>query len=230
MLISRALFKRGNSGPFVGAAGLLVAGLAACLVLAGCTQSSSAGDRVSPAASDSAGSELGYTSPDGATTILAPADREALAGLAGETLDGGQFDIADQLGSVVVLNVWASWCPPCRAESPDLAKVSRDLADEGVSFVGLNLKDSRTAAQAFVSKVGIDYPSLFDPDGTKLLALSGALPPTSLPATLVIDREGRVAARALGAVDESRLRGLIEPVLAEASQSPEPTGADRASP
>lgn len=189
--------------------------LAGGLLLSGCAQGSSAGERVSPAESGS-----GYTSADGATTILAPADREPLAGLAGETLDGEQFDIAGQRGSVVVLNVWASWCPPCRAESPILAEVSRDLADDGVSFVGLNLKDSRAAAQAFVAKVGMDYPSLFDPDGTKLLGLSGALPPTSLPATLVIDRQGRVAARALGEVDESRLRGLIEPVLAEGEEGP----------
>lgn len=189
---------------------LLVAGL----LLAGCAQDSSAGDRVaSPAGSGVA--DEGYTSPDGATTIVARSQRQPAGELSGTTLDGASYSLRDDLGKVVVLNVWASWCPPCRAESPTLAKVSKDLDGDGVKFVGLNLKDDPAAARAFVAKSGIGYPSVIDRDGVKLLGLSSQLPPSALPATLVIDRDGKVASRALGEVDESRLRGMIEPVLAE---------------
>lgn len=196
-------------------AGRAIAALIAGLMLAGCAQQVDAGSRVGSATAGDSVSDQGYTSPDGATTIVAQADRKPVGSLRGQTLDGGQFDLADLRGEVVVLNVWASWCPPCRKESPTLAKVSGQLADSGVSFVGLNLKDSPEAARAFVRKVGIDYPSVQDPDGTLLLGLSADLPPTAIPATLVIDRQGRVAARALGEVDESRLRGMIDPILAE---------------
>jgi thiol-disulfide isomerase/thioredoxin len=188
--------------------------------LVGCAQQVGAGDRVSPLPAQSgtdagSASELGYQSADGTTTIVARDRRRPVGQLTGETLDGDNFSLASRRGDVVVVNVWASWCAPCRAESPALAAVSRDLAGAGVTFVGVNLKDSPDAARAFVRRIGIDYPSVVDRDGTKILGLSADLPPTAVPATLVIDRSGRVAARALGAVDESRLRGMIDPILAE---------------
>jgi thiol-disulfide isomerase/thioredoxin len=190
---------------------------------AGCAQQVGAGDRVIPSGAGGGSgsvSDQGYSSADGTTTIVARARRAPAGDLSGQTLDGATFNLADRRGDVVVVNVWASWCSPCRAESPALAAVSRDLAGSGVRFVGVNLKDSPDAARAFVRRVGIDYPSVVDRDGTKVLGLSADLPPTAVPATLVIDRTGRVAARALGAVDESRLRGLIAPILAEDSGKP----------
>jgi thiol-disulfide isomerase/thioredoxin len=192
----------------VRAAALVAAGL----VLAGCAQDSSAGERVS---GDVA--EQGYVSGDGTTTIIARADREPAPDLTGRTLDGDTFALADHRGDVVVMNVWASWCAPCRAEAPDLQAVADELADEGVQFVGLNTRDSAAPAQAFVDRFGMGYPNVVDTDGSLQLLFHETLPPAAIPSTLVIDREGRVAARAIGEVDRSRLLGLVEPVLAEAS-------------
>lgn len=192
----------------VRAAALVAAGL----VLAGCAQDSSAGERVS---GDVA--EQGYVSGDGTTTIIARDDREPAPDLAGRTLDGDAFALADHRGDVVVMNVWASWCAPCRAEAPDLQAVADELADEGVQFVGLNTRDSAAPAEAFVDRFGITYPNVVDTDGSLQLLFHETLPPAAIPSTLVIDRDGRVAARAIGEVDRSRLLGLVEPVLAEAS-------------
>jgi thiol-disulfide isomerase/thioredoxin len=116
---------------------------------------------------------------------------------------------------VVVLNVWASWCAPCRSEADELAAVANEKADDGVVFVGLNTRDSAAPAQAFVERFAIPYPNVVDTDGAKQLLFSDTLPPQAIPSTLVIDRQGRVAARAIGEVDRSRLLGLIEPIEAE---------------
>lgn len=189
-----------------------VALLAMGALLAGCAQSSSVGERV---ATDVA--QQGYVSGDGTTTIVAQSQRAAAPELSGRTLAGGTFKLADHLGSVVVLNVWASWCAPCRAEAADLKAVSDDLADSGVQFVGLNTRDSIEPAKAFVDRFGITYPNVVDTDGTRQLLFHDTLPPAAIPSTLVVDRQGRVAGRAIGQVDRSRLLGMIEPILAEAS-------------
>ena len=196
-----------------GVAAVAVAAAASALLLAGCgPQDSSAGERVGSQEDVAA---QGYVSGDGSTTIVAEADRKAAPTLAGATLDGGQFDLSDHLGEVVVMNVWASWCAPCRAEATELATVSEELADQGVQFVGLNTRDSDAAARAFVERFGIAYPNVIDTDASKQLLFKDNLPPAAIPSTLVIDREGRVAARAIGEVDRSRLLGLVEPILAE---------------
>ena len=114
---------------------------------------------------------------------------------------------------MVVLNVWASWCAPCRAEAPTLAALSAELEGTGVQFVGLDTRDSDVPARAFVERFGIGYPNVIDPDGRLQLLFGDSLPPQAIPSTLVIDPEGRVAARALGKVSESSLRGMIEPLL-----------------
>jgi thiol-disulfide isomerase/thioredoxin len=201
--------------------GRLAALTVAGVLLAGCTQQVEAGD---PVVGDVA--EQGYVSGDGSTTIVAQAERRAAPTLVGPTLDGSTFALADHLGEVVVLNVWASWCAPCRAEAPDMQEVSEELADQGVQFVGLNTRDSTEPARAFVDRFGLTYPSVVDADGSTQLLFRDSLPPAAIPSTLVIDREGRVAARAIGEVDRSRLLGLIEPILAEGSaSSPSPSGA-----
>ncbi|HEX6887017.1 MAG TPA: TlpA disulfide reductase family protein [Candidatus Nanopelagicales bacterium] len=185
-------------------------------VLAGCSQDVSAGERV--AGGDVAAQ--GYVSGDGSTTIVAEADRKPAPQFTGETLAGGQFDLAEHRGAVVVLNVWASWCAPCRAEAADLAAVATEKAEDGVVFVGLNTRDSAAPANAFVSRFGLPYDNVIDTNGTKQLLFRDTLPPAAIPSTLVIDRAGRVAARAIGEVDRSRLLGLIEPIEAEGA-SPE---------
>lgn len=182
------------------------------VLLAGCAQQVGAGD---PVSGDVA--EQGYVSGDGTTTIVAESERMPAPNLTGSTLDGEPFALSDHLGEVVVLNVWASWCAPCRAEAQDLQAVSTEVGPEGVQFVGLNTRDSQAAAQAFVDRFGVTYPNVVDTDGSRQLLFHDTLPPAAIPSTIVIDRQGRVAGRAIGEVDRSRLLGMIEPILAEGS-------------
>lgn len=137
--------------------------------------------------------------------------------LSGRTLTGKFLDLRDLRGRVVVLNVWGSWCAPCREEAPVLARLSREYADQGVSFVGINVKDNRAAALAFEERYGITYPSIEDPAGEAVLAMSQHVPVSAVPVTLVLDREGRVASRVLGAVREATLRALLDAAVAEST-------------
>jgi thiol-disulfide isomerase/thioredoxin len=144
-----------------------------------------------------------------------PSARGEPVQLAGSTLTDDLLDVADLRGHVVVINVWGSWCVPCREEAPVLARLSREYTDDGVRFVGVNVKDNRAAALAFEDRYGIPYPSIEDRDGQALLALSQHVPAQAVPVTLVLDSEGRVAARVIGLVREATLRALLEGVLAE---------------
>lgn len=153
---------------------------------------------------------------DGQTvTEVAKADRGSPVAIAGPTLDGGRVDVADLRGDVVVVNVWGSWCAPCREEAPVLAALSQELAGQGVAFVGVNVKDNPASARAFESRYGITYASIDDAGGEALLSLTQYAPANAVPVTLVLDRSGRVAARVLGQVREATLRALLQPVLAE---------------
>lgn len=163
------------------------------------------------------GTDSGFVAGDGSLVVLPVSERELAPDLVGTTLDGDQFRLADHLGEVVVMNVWASWCAPCRAEAPGLVAAAKDLGPKGVQFVGLDTRDSDTSARGFVSTFQIPYPNLIDRDGRLQLLFSDTLPPQAIPSTLVIDKEGRVAARALGRVSEASLRGIVEPLLAENS-------------
>jgi thiol-disulfide isomerase/thioredoxin len=156
-----------------------------------------------------------YISGDGTVSTLSAADRKDPVKLAGTTLDGGSLDVADLRGQVVVLNVWASWCPPCIAEAKDLEEVHRATDGEGVQFVGINTDADLAAARSHEKRFGVTYPSLDSDGGRLLLALRGTLQPSAKPSTLVLDRHGRVAARVLGKVDASTLTGLITDVLRE---------------
>jgi thiol-disulfide isomerase/thioredoxin len=182
--------------------------VAAGALLAGCS-----------ATSGSVDGSTRYVAGDGSTVLLAPAEREAAPVLSGTTLDGAKLDVASYRGKVVVVNLWASWCSPCRAEAGVLEETYAETKAQGVEFVGIvsGGKDSVDNARAFTRKFDVTYPSMFDGDNSLVLAFRGQLPPSAIPTTLVLDREGRVAARALGEVDRSRLLGMIEPVLAEGS-------------
>jgi thiol-disulfide isomerase/thioredoxin len=191
--------------------------------LAGCTSDAGAGSPV-----DQGQPEQNYVSGDGAITELAPADRADPIELKGSTLEGGELDLANLRGQVVVVNVWGSWCPPCRKEAPVLKKVSDDLApnaDSDVAFVGIDTRDSDAAASAFLDNIGSTYPNIVDPDGVLLLSFRGSINPQAIPSTLVLDREGRVAARVIGEVTEGTLRSLVSSVVAEQpAGSPTPQG------
>lgn len=146
-------------------------------------------------------------------------ERDEAPKLDGGTVDGKTFDTATLKGKVVVLNVWGSWCPPCRAEAPGFAKVSKELADAGkdVAFVGINTRDtSMQNATSFEEDFGIAYPSLYDPAGKLMLRFpKGTLNPNAIPSTIILDKEGKIAARTLAPVGEEQLRSMIDPILAE---------------
>ncbi|MFF3344751.1 TlpA family protein disulfide reductase [Streptomyces sp. NPDC002779] len=153
---------------------------------------------------------------DGISTV-AKGKRHAAPDLSGKTLDDKQLAVSSFKGKVVVLNVWGSWCAPCRAEAPNFEKVHKDLKSRGVQFVGINVADPQIrSARAFEEQYGVSYPSLYDPSSKLMLRFEkGTLNPQAIPSTLVLDRDGKIAARSLAALSEEKLRKMIDPVLAE---------------
>jgi thiol-disulfide isomerase/thioredoxin len=169
------------------------------------------------ACSDDVGSsgDAGFVSGKGVITRLAVDDRKEPGEVAGETLEGEPISLGDFEGKTVVVNVWGSWCAPCRAEAPDLVAASEELAEDDVEFLGINSRDlDRAAAQAFQRRFEVPYPSIYDQQGKTLLAFRGTLSPNAIPSTVVIDAEGRVAASVIGEVSRSTLVGLVEDVMA----------------
>jgi peroxiredoxin len=161
--------------------------------------------------SSPSGANTGYITGDGVVTTIAPGDRKPAPELRGDTLGGSSVDLADHRGQIVVVNVWAAWCPDCRAEAADLVAAARRLPR--AAFIGIDTRESnKSAAAAFVRDYHVPYPSIYDEDGSALLAFHGLLSPSSLPSTMVLDKAGRVAALVLGRVDTSTLVGLVHDV------------------
>jgi thiol-disulfide isomerase/thioredoxin len=131
--------------------------------------------------------------------VVPEAERPPLPAFSGRTLDGKELDLASLRGRPLVLNFWASWCGPCRAEQQGLELASRTLAGRDVRMVGVNIRDDRGAAASYLEEFGVGYPSLFDRPAV-LSARLGALGPQAPPYTLVVDAKGRVAARVFGAL------------------------------
>lgn len=151
------------------------------------------------------------------TEAVAEESREDVLSFSGTAMDGSTVDLADLRGRVVVINAWASWCAPCRSEMPafvDLA-ASSDPAD--IAVVGVNVSDDPAAAQAFADELGINFPSVVDREGDILSGIPG-VPPKSLPSTVILDREGRIATRIIGPTDSIGLASAIGQVLADEAQ------------
>ncbi|AZK95807.1 MULTISPECIES: TlpA family protein disulfide reductase [Streptomyces] len=181
---------------------------AGALTLSACTGGGTSGG----------GGQTNFVTNTGGISTVAKADRKPIGEIAGETLEGKPLDVADLKGKIVVLNVWGSWCPPCRAEAPALAKAATDTKADGVEFVGINTRDlNKSPALAFEEDYKVPYPSLYDPKG-KLIATgfpTGTLMPNAIPSTVVLDRDGKVAARVLKAISEKEIRSMIDPLIAE---------------
>lgn len=190
-----------------GRAAVGAAALAVTLVLGACTP----GD--GNAADDVVGQ--GYESGDGTSKVWAVDERSEPVELAGTDFAGRAQDVSSWRGDVVVLNTWYAACPPCRAEAPDLVDVATEYADRGVHLLGINGQDDAGAAEAFQRTFDVPYPSIADTDGAAIAALQGTVPVQAVPTTVVLDRDGRVAARILGIAEGSTLRALIDDVLAE---------------
>jgi thiol-disulfide isomerase/thioredoxin len=150
----------------------------------------------------------------GSDVLVRQEKRPLLPTLRGTLLDGQSFDVSRLRGTIVVLNFWATWCAPCRAEAPELNAVAAKTADSGVRFVGVDMKDEAVAARAFLRSKNVQYPSIFDQPGLLLLALAGQAP-QSPPTTLLIDRDGHLAARFPGGVTEQRLLPAVRALAAE---------------
>jgi len=184
------------------------AGVAAALLLAACggTDAGTGDDDVT---------DQGYVSGDGSFTQWAAADRKGPVEVAGTDFAGEAVDVADWRGDVVVLNTWYAECPPCRAEAPDLVAIADDYADQGVHVLGINGVDDAGAAESFQRTFDVRYPSIDDRDKQAVAALQGIVPIQATPTTVVLDRDGKVAARIVGLAEGSTLRALVDEVLAE---------------
>ena len=147
--------------------------------------------------------EGGYIEGDGNVVTYAVDHRGDAIELTGKTLQGKAYDLADQRGKVVVVNVWGAWCGECIKEAPLLKEAQAELAKQygdKVTFVGIDVRDSVGSALAFERGNGIDYPSIDGNDGKALRSFTGKVSPRTTPATMVLDKQGRVAATINGAV------------------------------
>ena len=130
---------------------------------------------------------------------------------------GGQVALSELRGQPVVLNFWASWCAPCRAEAPTLEKVYGEYRERGVTFLGVGVRDVMERGQAFIDEFGITYPNAHDPQGQAWRAFRL----TGVPETLFVTSDGVVAGRHIGHISEEKLREAVESLLA-----PGPAGGE----
>ncbi|PFG29417.1 thiol-disulfide isomerase/thioredoxin [Paramicrobacterium agarici] len=185
------------------------AALASVLLVAGCSSD--------PLAEQyKEGSSKGYIAGDGSVMEIAEPDRGEPVDFSGTTESGDEISSSDLVGDVVVVNFWYASCAPCRAEAPILDNVFEEYSDDGVEFVGVNLRDQPGTAASFNDTYDVGYSSIIDVDtGSVKLAFADTVPPNSVPTTIVLDKQGRVAARILGAIeDTSILSTLVEDALA----------------
>lgn len=162
-------------------------------------------------AKDSREGQTGFVSGSGRVASFAPADREKAPEFGGTTLDGKQWSSTGTIGKVTVINVWGSWCGPCREEAPGLAEAAKELGPD-VEFIGLNVRDLDPApSRKFVEVFEVTYPSIYDPSGKLLLKFRGQkISPSSIPSTLVLDKQGKVASRVLGPLTKQTLLGMVK--------------------
>ncbi|MDP9092925.1 MAG: TlpA family protein disulfide reductase [Actinomycetota bacterium] len=180
---------------------------AACLVLVGCSGKN--------AVDQSAGGQFRFVSGTSVGTTYAVAERRKAGNFTGNLLDGSTMRLSQDAGKVVVINFWATWCGPCTTETPQFDSVYRTNKTKGVDFVGIDTKDIRNKAQAFVTDNDITYPIVFDEQGQTAIAL-GKIPALSLPFTVVVDKQQRIAAVYLSRLSGKDLQPVLDKLLAEA--------------
>jgi peroxiredoxin len=193
------------------AAAALAAATGTALLLTACAAESGASDVVGQ----------GFVSGDGTVQQWEPDEREDEVVVEGTTFEGDEVSTADWRGDVVVLNTWYAGCAPCRAEAPELVEIANERADDGVHLLGINTEDEAGAALAFQRTFDVPYPSIEDRSGQVVAALSGVVPLQAVPSTVVLDADGRVAARVVGQVAGSTLEALIDDAVAGTTTSTE---------
>jgi peroxiredoxin len=190
------------------AAGVVLA-LGASLALAGCSSDPLAQQYL-------AGDNKNYIAGDGSVTEIAFNNRGAAINFTGVTETGQKVDSAQFRGHVLVVNFWYAGCAPCRAEAPDLEKVYTQVKPSGTNFLGVNVRDQAATITTFNDKFSITYPSIIDQNGQAQLSFAADVPPNAVPTTLIVDAQGRVAARILGQLrDPSILATLVNDIAAE---------------
>jgi len=189
----------------------------AATVLAAAVLALSACEGGAIGASTPASNGQSFVSGDSGVTVFGNGQGPLAPRVSGTTLTGTKLSLAQYSGDVVVMNFWGSWCTPCRAEAPALASLARHYDGHEVHFLGVDIRDSNATAKAFLSNFHISYPSLNDPGDQVALAFRGAVTPAGIPTTLVIGRNGRIAARVVGEVSYQGLKGMISRAMAEPS-------------
>jgi len=198
-----------SAAPLPARRGVLLGAASAAILLAGCAAPDSL------AAQAKAGDNKNYIAGDGSVSEYTTEARTPPVELTGKLFDGSTISSTGWKGKVTVLNVWYAACAPCRKEAPDLEALHQEFTADGVKFYGINVRDTAPTAAAFERTFGTTYPSFNDTDGAVLLALADHVPPRAVPTTLVLDKNGKVAARILGLAEKSTLKALISAALKE---------------
>lgn len=182
------------------------AAVIAALLLAGCGSGSGRATY----------SGFSFVSPGGQVEFSYPAEERGTIGdLSGPDLTGeGTIALSDYPGKIIVLNVWGSWCGPCRGEVDSLNLAATLTAADGAQFIGINVRDTRDAGADFHRGRQVPYPSIYDPSMRTLLSISG-FPTSSIPATIILDRQHRVARIFLRVVQTGELVTAITELAAE---------------
>ncbi|MFE7839024.1 TlpA family protein disulfide reductase [Streptomyces sp. NPDC057474] len=182
--------------------------VAVALGLSGCSTSE-------PLVLDTGTGQSGRSQPFKSVPV---AERVDAPDFSGSTVDADPARLSDYRGEVVVVNAWATWCGPCRAESPALERTYQRFKNQGVRVLGVSTDAEKKNALAFQREFGLSYPSLHDPDGRQFLKLPrGLVNPQLLPFTLFVDREGRIAGAVQAPLTEKELRAILTPLVKETS-------------
>jgi peroxiredoxin len=200
-LSSRALSSRAGRRTVVLAAAVLTGVLLAAVLVTGWAGSG----------------RSGVTTVDGnASAVLYSAGHRPLAPeFTATTLTGSKLSFSSYRGKVVVLNFWGSWCVPCREEASTLSAVAAQYQPSGVSFLGVDVRDTATSAQAFAHSFRVTYPSVSDPSSAITLDFTAVVPIAGTPTTLVIDRTGHVAGAVFGTATYPELTAILAKVTAK---------------
>lgn len=168
-----------------------------------------------PVSNISSDAESGFVSGDGTSIFLNKSDRKPAPDLLNIEFLSSEIDLKSLKNKVVLINVWGSWCSPCRKEAPELEELYLKNKAKNVEFIGINIRDSKISAKRFIDNFSITYPNIYDRDGKLLLGYKDSLPANAIPSTILIDKNGLVAARQLGPIDKSLIQGFITELIKE---------------
>jgi len=160
------------------------------------------------------GGQFRFVAGTPAGQVIAPGKRASAPTFSGTLVDGSAFSSSSLRGKVAVINFWGSWCAPCRVETPEFQQVYESVQGRNVQFLGVDVKEDKQFAQAFLADKHITYPSLYDPRGEVALAFRD-YPANAIPSTIVLDRGSRVAAVYTAPVSKADLGRVVDSVVGE---------------